>query len=92
LAADGTITFDEMLCLLGNRPIKLPASVAYPLTQLMWFLRIKFMTEFPSSSLNMTRYPWIASNEKLKIELNYKYKYTTKEAFEDFAAHVKTGN
>jgi UDP-glucose 4-epimerase len=85
LASDGTMTFDEMLRVLGNRPIKLPASILYPLTCLMWFLRIKFITEFPSSALNMTRYPWIASNEKLRKELNYEFKYTTKEAFEDFA-------
>ena len=89
LAADGTMTFDEMLHILGNWPLKLPASIVYPLTDLMWFLRIKFMSEFPSPALNMCRYPWIASNEKLKKELNYKFKYTTKEAFEDFARHVK---
>jgi len=47
------------------------------------------MSEFPSPALNMVRYPWIASNKKLKKELNYKFKYTTKEAFEDFARHVK---
>ena len=92
LAADGTMTFDEMLRILGNRPLKLPASVLYPLTDLTWFLRIKFITEFPSPALNMTRYPWIASNEKVKKEINYRFKYTTKEAFEDFARHVKTGS
>lgn len=92
LAADGTMTFDEMLRILGNRPLKLPASVLYPLTDLTWFLRIKFITEFPSPALNMTRYPWIASNEKLRKEINYKFQYTTKEAFEDFARHVKTGS
>ncbi len=89
LAADGTMTFDEMLRILGNRPLKLPASVLYPFNSIMWFLRIKFMSEFPGPALNMVRYPWIASNEKLKKELNYKFRYTTKEAFEDFARHVK---
>jgi hypothetical protein len=59
------------------------------MNNLMWYLRITFMTEFPSSSLNLIRYPWIASNEKIKRELGYKFKYTTREAFEDFALHVK---
>lgn len=89
LAADGTMTFDEMLRILGNRPLKLPASVLYPFNSIMWFLRIKFLTGNPTPAINMTRYPWIASNEKLKKELNYKFKYTTKEAFEDFARHIK---
>lgn len=92
LAADGTMTFDEMLRIIGNRPLKLPASVLYPFNSIMWLLRIKFMSEFPSPALNMVRYQWIASNEKLKKELNYKFKYTTKEAFEDFARHVKAAS
>jgi UDP-glucose 4-epimerase len=90
LAADGTMTFDEMVHILGNWLIKLPISIMSPMNNLMWFLRIKFVTEFPSSGLNLVRYPWIASNEKVKKDLNYTFKYTTREAFEDFAGHVKT--
>jgi nucleoside-diphosphate-sugar epimerase len=37
----------------------------------------------------MLVYPWIASNDKLKRELGYTFKYTTREAFEDFARYVK---
>jgi hypothetical protein len=47
------------------------------------------MTEFPSAGLTMLVYPWIASNDKLKRELGYTFKYTTREAFEDFARYVK---
>ncbi|HPS93875.1 MAG TPA: SDR family oxidoreductase [Deltaproteobacteria bacterium] len=89
LAADGTMTFGEMLRILGGWPIRVPAWLLWPLNNLMWFLRVRFVTEFPSSSLNLTRYPWIASNDKVKRELGYTFKYTTREAFEDFARHVK---
>jgi UDP-glucose 4-epimerase len=89
LAADGTMTFKEMLRILGGWPLKIPVWLLWPMNNLMWHLRITFMTEFPSSSLNLIRYPWIASNEKVKRELGYKFKYTTREAFEDFAQHVK---
>jgi len=89
LAADGTMTFDEMLRILGGWPLKIPVWLLWPMNNLMWHLRITFMTEFPSSSLNLIRYPWIASNEKVKRELGYEFKYTTREAFEDFARHVK---
>lgn len=91
LAADGTITFDEMIHILGNVQLKLPFFMMYALNGLMWFLRITPLTEFPSPALNMVRYPWIASNEKTKRELNYSFKYTTREAFEDFARNVKAG-
>jgi len=89
VAADGTITFDEMVRMLGNWQLKLPPPIIYPLNNFAWFLRLKFLTEFPSPAMNMMRYPWIASNEKIKKTLNYRFKYTTREAFEDFARQVK---
>lgn len=89
LAADGTMTFDEMLGILGGWPLKLPMWLLWPMNDLLWRLRITFMTEFPSPCLNMIRYPWIASNAKVKEELGYRFRYTTREAFEDFARHVK---
>lgn len=90
LGADGTMTFDEMLRILGGWPLKLPVWLLWPMNELMWRLRITFMTEFPSPCLNMIRYGWVASNEKVKRELGYRFRYTTKDAFEDFARHVKT--
>ncbi|HPI93795.1 MAG TPA: SDR family oxidoreductase [Deltaproteobacteria bacterium] len=89
LAADGTMTFGEMLSILGNLPLRVPAWLLWPLNDLAWKLRLSFITEFPSPSLNLTRYPWIASNEKVKRELGYRFRYTTKTAFESFAAYVK---
>jgi len=90
LAANGTMGFDEMIDILGNWLLKLPSPLMSPLNNLMWFLRLKFITEFPSPGLNLVKYPWIAGNEKIKEELNYKFKYTTREAFEDFARHVSS--
>jgi UDP-glucose 4-epimerase len=90
LAAEDTMTFDEMVHILGNWLIKLPPSIMSPMNNLMWLLRMKCITEFPSSALNMVLHPWIASNEKIKKELNYTFRYTTREAFEDFARHVGT--
>ena len=89
LAADGTMTFDEMLDLHGGWSLKIPIWLLWPLNNLMWYLRVSFITEFPSPCLNLMRYPWIASNAKIKKELGYTFKYTTKEAFEDFARFVK---
>lgn len=90
IGADGTMTFNDMLRILGGWPLKIPTWLLWPLNNLMWRLRMTFMTEFPSPCLNMIRYPWIASNEKIKKELGYRFRYTTRQAFEDFARHVKT--
>ena len=89
LAADGTITFDEMIDLLGGWSLKIPIWLLWPLNNLMWYLRVSFITEFPSPCLNLMQYPWIASNSKIKTELGYSFKYSTKAAFEDFARFVK---
>ena len=89
LAADGTMSFDEMIQIMGNWMLKLPYPLIYIMNDLMWLLRVKFITEFPSPALNMTVYPWIASNDKLKREIGYTFNYTTREAFEDFAGYVK---
>ena len=89
LAADGTMTFDEMVRILGGYVLKVPTGLLWPVNSLMWRLRLTFMTEFPSACLNMIRYPWIVSNEKVKRELGYRFKYTTRSSFDDFARHVK---
>ncbi|MGC9325597.1 MAG: NAD-dependent epimerase/dehydratase family protein, partial [Desulfomonilia bacterium] len=88
LAADGLMTFDEMIKMLGNWPLKLPFFLMYPLNNIAWLLRLKILTEFPSAGLNMVVYPWYASNEKIKNELGYRFTYTTQEAFADFTRCV----
>ncbi len=92
LSADGTITFEEMVRILGGHVLKIPTGLLWPLNNMMWNLRLKFMTEFPSPCLNMIRYSWITSNQKVKRELGYKFRYTTRSAFEDFARHVKASD
>jgi len=85
LAADGTITFEEMVKILGNWTVKIPNRLLYVMNSIFWNLRLKMITEFPSPCLNMMQYRWVAGNDKVKSTLGYNFKYTTKEAFEDFA-------
>lgn len=89
LAADGTMSFSKMIRILGNFQLKLPYPLLYLMNEIMWRLHAHFITEFPSPALNMTVFPWIASNDKLKHDLGYTFQYTTCQAFEDFARHAK---
>ncbi|MFY9399483.1 MAG: SDR family oxidoreductase [Desulfomonilia bacterium] len=89
LVADGTMTFEEMIHSLGNRPVRVPNRLLSWGNALFWFLRVSWVTEFPSPCLNLMQYRWVASNDKIKRELVYTFKYTTKEAFEDFARCVR---
>jgi nucleoside-diphosphate-sugar epimerase len=89
VSGDGLMSFEEMVRILGNIRIPLPSNFLFVLNQLAWSLRLKFLSEFPSSALNMIRYSWWASNEKLKRALGFQFKYNTEKAFMDFAAFVK---
>lgn len=91
VCAPGTMTFSEMINMLGNFRIPLPWSLIYPLNNLAWYLRLSFVTKFPSPAMRMLVHPWIASAEKLVRETGYTFKYTTRQAFADFARSVKQG-
>jgi UDP-glucose 4-epimerase len=92
IAGDGLITFDEMVRLLGNTKIPLPFALMYFLNRIAWGLRLTSISEFPSPTMNMLRYPWWAENSKLKKDLGFRYQYTTRTAFRDYAAFVAPGN
>lgn len=89
VTGDGTMTFREMIKSLGNIPVPLPWPVIYPLNNLAWYLRLSFITQFPSPPLHMMVEPWIASSAKLRKETEYQFKYDTRSAFADFVRSVK---
>ncbi len=91
IAGDGLITFDEMVRLLGNTKIPLPFTLMYFLNKIAWGLRLTSISEFPSPTMNMLRYPWWAENGKLKKDLGFRYQYTTQTAFRDYATFVASG-
>lgn len=81
IAGDGTITFSEMIQMLGNKRLPLPWWLIYTLNNLAWYLG---RSVFPSPSLRFMIHPLIASNEKVKKETGYTFRYTTREAFQDY--------
>lgn len=89
VTGEGTMTFSEMIKMLGNIRIPIPWPIIYPLNNLSWFLRMSFMTKFPSPSMRMMIHPWVASSKKLHETIDYKFKYDSKRAFEDFVKSVK---
>jgi UDP-glucose 4-epimerase len=88
VAGEGLITFPEMVTMLGNTVVPLPAGVMAAANHLAWHLRLKFISEFPSPALNLMKYKWIATSEKLIRETGFEFEYDSKGAFEAFAKHV----
>lgn len=62
----------------------------YLLNQFTGYLKLSAISAFPSPALNMIRYPWVVSSEKLKRGRGYHDRDTTAAAFADYAAHVKS--
>ncbi|NOY70378.1 MAG: NAD-dependent epimerase/dehydratase family protein [Deltaproteobacteria bacterium] len=88
VCAPGTMTFGEMIRMLGNIMVPVPWRILYPLNNLAWFLRLSFITAFPSPSMRMMINPWIASSEKLVKNTGYEFKHTSRKAFADFVRSV----
>ncbi len=89
VGGDGVVPFAEMAKKLGGLLVPLPDPVLTFFNAIAWNLRLSFLSEFPNPAMNMVRYPWVVSSEKLKRELDYTYQYTSRAAFDDFVAWAR---
>jgi UDP-glucose 4-epimerase len=81
LTADGTVKLSEAAAIAGLKTRKVPYKVQRRIASAMWKLRLPRM-EAPPGQIEFLRYPWIASNEKIKSELDWTPRYTSRETFE----------
>ena len=84
LAGMGAISWDDMAATRGRRVVSLPAWLLYPLTQLAWSLRLQ--SDSPAMGLDMIRYPWSASTEKIEREMGFRPQHSSSDAWK---AHVE---
>ncbi|MBN1534345.1 MAG: NAD-dependent epimerase/dehydratase family protein [Spirochaetes bacterium] len=89
VGAAGTVPFNEMVRLLGGMLLHMPLGLLWRLNGIAWKLRLVSMTLFPSPALNMTVHPWVVSSEKLARATGFRYRYSSREAFENFVAFVR---
>ncbi|MBI9092113.1 MAG: NAD-dependent epimerase/dehydratase family protein [Desulfobacterium sp.] len=86
----GILDPEEMVRILGvGFSMRLPTGLLYPLNQLFWKLRLGFITRFPSPGMNLMRYSWVVSQDKLIDRTGFAYAYSTRTAWEDFTQHVR---
>ncbi|OGN11712.1 MAG: hypothetical protein A3C71_02970 [Candidatus Yanofskybacteria bacterium RIFCSPHIGHO2_02_FULL_43_15c] len=85
VAGDGTVKYSEVVRVLGRREICLPAWLLYPVTEILWKLGI---FKFPSSLIDLVRYPWVADTTKLKKEYGYQPLHTSREALVQLAGSL----
>ena len=83
VAGEGAIRWSEMAAMLGRRMLSLPAWLLYPATDAAWKLRLQ--SDSPSIGLDFIRYAWAVSTEKIKRELGFEFRHSSREAWEAFA-------
>ena len=87
VAGDGTISWTQMAAVMGRRMLRLPPVAWRSLTSLAWELGLQ--SDSPACGLDFIRYRWTASVDKLKRELGVNLTYTSREAWESFAAQTR---
>ena len=87
VAGEGTITWTQMAAVMGRRMLRLPPVAWRSLTSLAWELGVQ--SDSPACGLDFIRYRWTASVDKLKRELGLQLNYTSREAWESFAAQTR---
>ncbi len=81
LTGDGTVSLSQAAEITGLKTRRVPFGFYRRLAAFLWGVRFP-RAEAPPGQLDFLRYPWIASNEKLKQELGWQPRYTSRQAFE----------
>ena len=82
VAGSGTIRWSEMAKAFGRRLLMLPAPLVYGLTGAAWRLRLQ--SDSPASGLDLIRYGWAVSTEKMERDLGFTPRYSSRDAWESF--------
>jgi UDP-glucose 4-epimerase len=80
LTGDGTIKLSECARLAGLKTRKMPSRLFKRIASAAWRLHLPAV-EAPPGQIDFILYPWIASNEKIKAELDWTPRYTSHETF-----------
>ena len=79
IAGDDTMGWREAAAAVGLKPRVMPFRLVYLMEKLRWTFRLN---EAPPGNLDVLRFPWVVSSEKLKEATGWKPRYTTRETFE----------
>jgi UDP-glucose 4-epimerase len=78
VAGPQTVAWSEIARLSGKRLVRLPPFLAYGLTNLSWLMRLQ--SDSPGAGLELIRWPWTVSTQRLETDLGYSFKRTSREA------------
>ena len=85
VAGDGILRYSDVARLAHRPMVAVPRGMLAALMNATWALGLQ--SESPSAGLDFIAYPWVVSNERLKRETGFSYRYSSEEAV---AAYAKT--
>jgi UDP-glucose 4-epimerase len=81
LTGDGTLRQSEAAELAGLKTRVVSFGPYRRLAGALWRLRVP-RAEAPPGQLDFMRFPWVASNERIKAELSWQPRFTSRQTFE----------
>ena len=81
LTGEGTVKLSETAALAGLKTREVRYGLYRRFVATMWRMRVP-RAEAPPGQLDFLRFPWLASNEKIKAELDWSPRYSSRETVE----------
>ncbi|HHZ80631.1 MAG TPA: NAD-dependent epimerase/dehydratase family protein [Candidatus Marinimicrobia bacterium] len=89
LGPEETLTQDELVSITGGIQLRLGPRIIRMFSGLGWALRLKFLSEAPSSMLDFVEFSWVVDGSKIERETSFRYKHSSKDSLRDFVAATK---
>jgi UDP-glucose 4-epimerase len=83
VGGDGIVEYGEVARRLRKKLLKLPGGLLATAISLSW--KTHLQSAAPAGCLEFLKYPPVVSADKLKRELGYAFRYSSREAFNIFA-------
>lgn len=80
IAGDGAVRWRDVAKASGARLLPVPGPLLTVAVGLAWGLRLQGQS--PACGLNFIRHPWLASTDKIKAELGWTPRYSSREALQ----------
>jgi UDP-glucose 4-epimerase len=84
LGADGTVQLYEVMAAGGQKVKRAPLWLLKGFAQLAWTLRLKKLSEINGAQVEYLCHPPVLDNTRLKREAGFAFRYTSREAVEEF--------
>jgi UDP-glucose 4-epimerase len=81
LTGDGTIKLSEGAALAGLKTRRIAYGPYRRLVSALWRMKVP-LVEAPPGQLDFVRFPWLASNERIKAALDWQPRHSSRETFE----------